>query len=270
MYEELKKEFQSKAIPIDKVDFFDHPNFLRAEQQDASYLVKFAKFVAEQTYSEEYLQKAEKIIKDVCLILSSELIENGREGACADMAGILSRTLECKGIWSCCINGSTTIEFPKSSGEETTYFWAVDNTDVAAAHAWVFAPPFSIIDITLKQQPYTGKKKQYIPEIILVKDAERATSEIEDIISPEVVLQMKMQGTPRGRMLGEGASQLKLIQGSIPAKVVTIDGTSFKYSPVAIFATDGSLPNIKTMQFSGLSPFQTYEQKIEKQVGNII
>ncbi|WP_039037239.1 hypothetical protein [Pseudoalteromonas sp. ECSMB14103] len=269
MYAELKQEFQSKGIPVDKVDFFDHPNFLRAEQFDDSYLVKFAKFVAEQTYSDEYLDKAEEIITGVCSVLSSELIENGREGACADIAGILSRILERKGVWSCCINGSSTIEFPKNSGEETTYFWAVDNTNVAAAHAWVFAPPFSIIDITLKQQPYTGNKKQFIPEIICIKDAENAISHVEDIISPEVVLQMNMQRVPKDRMLEFGASQLQQIQDSIPAKLVTIDETRIKYSPVAIFATDKSLPKIKTMKFSGLSPFQMYKQKIEKQVGKI-
>ncbi|MEH6457940.1 MAG: hypothetical protein V7749_16550 [Cocleimonas sp.] len=269
MYEELKQDFQSKGIPIDKVDFFDHPNFLRAEKLDNSYLVKFARFVAEQSYSEEYLEKAEKIINDVCSVLSSELIENGREGACVDIAGILSRILERKGVWSCCIKGSSTIEFPTKSGEETTYFWAVDNTNVAAAHAWVFAPPFSIIDITLKQQSYSGKKKHYIPNVICIKDAETAISEIEDIISPDVVLQMKMQGMPESRMLDFVSSQLKIIQDSIPAKLVTVNATRIKYSPVAIFATDESLTKIKTMEFGGCSPFQMYKKKIEKQISKI-
>jgi|TARA_R110000787_G_scaffold24982_1_gene70388 hypothetical protein len=53
--------------------------------------------------------------------------------------------------------------------------------------------------ITLKQHPYTGKRSN-IPEIILVKGAERATSEIEDILSLEALLQMKMQSILRSRM----------------------------------------------------------------------
>ncbi|HIF5585231.1 TPA: hypothetical protein ACX3CS_004735 [Vibrio parahaemolyticus] len=269
MYEKLRKEFESNSIPVDKVDFFDHPNFLRAEQQDASYLVKFAQFVAEQPYSSEYLAKAEKIITDVCNVLSAQLIENGREGACVDIAGILSRILEKKGVWSCCIKGSTTINFPENSGEETTYFWSVNNTHAAAGHAWVFAPPFSIIDITLKQQPYTGNKKLFIPEIILVKDTEKAHSKVEDIISPEARLYLQMQRVPENKMFDVAASQLKLVQSSIPACKVTIDDTSFTYSPVAVFATDGALPVMSNMHFKGKSPYKMYQQKIEKQVESI-
>ncbi|NOI65116.1 hypothetical protein [Vibrio sp. 99-8-1] len=269
MYEQLRKEFENKGIPLDRVDLFDHPNFLRAEQQDASYLVKFAQFVAEQPYSVDYLAKAEKIIEDVCAILSSELIENGRKGACADIAGILSRILELKGVWSCPIKGSSTINFPEGSNEETTYFWSVDSSSAFAGHAWVFAPPFAIIDITLKQQPYSGDKKKYIPEIILVKDANKSHSNVEDIISPEARLYMQMQGIPKRKSLDFAASQLKPVQTSIPACNVLIEGTDIKYSPVAIFATDSGLPSMTNMQFKGKSPYEMYKHKIEQQVGSI-
>ncbi|WP_333746676.1 hypothetical protein, partial [Vibrio cholerae] len=269
MYEELKTEFQSKGIPVDKTDFYDHPNFLKEEQRNPSYLIKFAKFVASQPYSTEYLEKAEVIIQKIVKILSNELKKNGREGACVDIAGILTRILERKGVWCICIKGSTTIEFPESSGEETTYYWSVDNGDFIAGHAWVYAPPFSIIDISLKQQPYSGNKKKFIPEIILVKEAEHTTSEIEDIISPEVRFQMLNQGVPFSRMLSIGASELKTVQSSFPAQLVSIGDSRFKYSPVAVHALFESLPDIKNMKFNGLFPFDMYKKYIEKQVENI-
>ena len=269
MYEELKTEFQSKGIPFDQTDFYDHPKFLQAEQRDPSYLIKFAKFVDAQPYSSEYLEKAETIIRDVVKILSNELKNNGREGACVDIAGILARILERKGIWCACIKGSTTIEFPKNSGEEVIYYWSADNGSFTAGHAWVYAPPFSIVDISLKQQPYTGNKKKFIPEIILVKEAEKAISEIEDIISPEVRLQMLNQGVPQSSMLNLGASELKTVQSSFPAQLVTIGNTKFKYSPVAVHASIESLPGMKNMKFNGMYPFEMYEKKIDKQVENI-
>lgn len=270
MYEELKSEFQSKGIPFDKTDFYDHPSFLKAEQRDPSYLIKFAKFVVSQPYSFEYLEKAEVIIQEVVKILNNELKKNGREGACVDIAGILARILERKGIWCACIKGSTTIEFPENSGEETTYYWSADKGNFIAGHAWVYAPPFSIVDISLKQQPYSGNKKKFIPEIILVKEAEQAISEIEDIISPEVRLQMLSQGVPHSSMLSLGASELKTVQSSFPAQLVTIGDTKFKYSPVAIHASIESLPGMKNMKFDGLLPFDMYKKKIEKQVENIV
>ncbi|MCK8085388.1 hypothetical protein [Vibrio sp. 1CM8B] len=269
MYESLKIEFENKGIPFSEVDFFDHPNFLRAEQLDPSYLVKFAQFVAEQPYSNEYLVKSEKIIRDVCNILSAELIKNGREGACADIAGILARILEQKGIWSVAINGAATIEFPKESGEETTYFWSVDNSNAFAGHAWVFAPPFAVIDITLKQQPYAGNKKEYIPVINLIKDAPIAHSFIEDILSPEARQYVKMHRIPDSKVFDFTASQLKLVQASIPARNAELGQVSVKYSPVAVFASDNALPLMNNMSFGGLTPYEMYKEKIEKVVESI-
>ena len=39
MYDELEKEFQSKGIPTDNPDFYDHPNFIKEERKESSYLV---------------------------------------------------------------------------------------------------------------------------------------------------------------------------------------------------------------------------------------
>ncbi|WCZ14697.1 hypothetical protein GSS20_25555 (plasmid) [Vibrio parahaemolyticus] len=117
------------------------------------------------------MEKAEKVITDVVEIMSLELIKNGREGACVDISGILARILEQKGVWCACIKGSTTIEFPQSSGIDNTYYWSADHGNFTAGHAWVYAPPFSIIDITLNQQPHPENKKAFIPKVILVKDA---------------------------------------------------------------------------------------------------
>lgn len=215
MCSELEKEFHQKGIPTDKPDFYDNRNFIKEEKLDPCYLFKFAKFVAERSYSAEYLEKAESIISTVAKILSKHLLDNGRQGACVDMSGILARILEHKGIWCACIKGSCTIEFPQSSNEETAYFWSVDYGRFIAGHAWVFAPPFSIVDITLKQQPYTGTKKDYIPEIIMVKDVVKTTSTIEDIISPEVRMQMKVQRIGAHLMLQYGASEMKLISCTV-------------------------------------------------------
>ncbi|MEK2085083.1 hypothetical protein CGG82_17870 [Vibrio parahaemolyticus] len=269
LYEELKREFESKGIPVEQTDFYDHPNFLKAEQADPSYLIKFAKFVAEKDYSQEYLEKAEKVITDVVEIMSLELIKNGREGACVDISGILARILEQKGVWCACIKGSTTIEFPQSSGIDNTYYWSADHGNFTAGHAWVYAPPFSIIDITLNQQPHPENKKAFIPKVILVKDAVKTVSNVEDIISPEVRFQMQQQGIPSNLMLDIGSPELEIVQSSIPALSVVIQDTKFKYSPVAVHASIEGLPDMTNMKFDGDYPYQMYKKKFENQVENI-
>lgn len=269
MFNDLEKEFRDKKIPTNNPDFYDHPNFIRQEQQDPKYLIKFAQYVATKPYSQSYLKQAEEIIKSVVTILSEQLIANGRQGACVDISGILARILERKGIWCVCIKGSCTIKFPESSEEETTYFWSADHSKFTAGHAWVFAPPFSIVDITLKQQPYTGTKKNYIPEIILIKDAEKTSSTIEDIISPAVRLQMKAQGIPKHQMLHYGASEMKLIQETFPAQLIVINDTNFKFSPIAVHASIEALPGMSNMQFNGTSPYDMYKNLIKNKVPDI-
>ncbi|MCS2153246.1 hypothetical protein MUU49_11790 [Scandinavium goeteborgense] len=269
MFSELSDEFHKKGIPTDKPDFYDHPNFIKEEQRDPSYLIKFAKFVAEKPYPDGYLEKAESIISDVVKILSKQLSDNGRQGACVDMSGILARILERKGVWCACIKGSCTIEFPKKSNEETTYYWSIDNGEFIAGHAWVFAPPFSIVDLTLRQQPYTGTKRNYIPEIIMVKNATKTISTIEDIISPEVRILMKAQGMPKHLMLQYCASEMNLIQETFPAQLIELNETKFKYSPIAVHASTDSLPGMKNMMFNGVYPYDMYKKVIKGNVPNI-
>lgn len=269
MFKELENEFKRKGIPTDAPDLYDHPNFIKEEQRDSSYLINFAKFVAEKPYADEYLKKAEIIITDVAKILSEQLLANGRQGACVDISGILARILERKGVWCACIKGSCTIDFPQKSNEETTYFWSICQGEMVAGHAWVFAPPFSIVDITLKQQPYTGTKKNYIPEIMLIKDSSKALSTIEDIISPEVRVLMESQGIPRDLMLECGAVEMMLIQESFSAKLIEINETKFKFSPVAAHATIESLPGITNMKFNGMYPYEMYQKYIKDKVPNI-
>jgi len=155
------------------------------------------------------------------------------------------------------------------SGEEKTYFWSIDHGNFTAGHAWVFAPPFSIIDITLKQQSYTGSKKDYIPEIILVKSGTKTESTIEDIISPEVRMLMSAQGLPKHLMLQYSASEMQLIQKSFPAQQIDINGTKIKYSPIAVHASTEALPGMKNMKFNGLFPYEMYQRFIENEIPNI-
>jgi hypothetical protein len=269
MFDKLESEFHKKGIPTDTPDFYNHPNFIKEEQKDPSYLIKFAKFVAEKPYSDEYLEKAETIITEVAQILSKQLLDNGRQGACIDVSGILARILEHKGIWCACIKGSCTIEFPKKSNEETTYYWSADHGEHSAGHAWVFAPPFSIVDITLKQQPYTGAKKSYIPEIILAKDAAKASSTIEDIISPDVRMLMRAQGIPKDLMLQYGAPEMKFIQEALPAQLIEINETKFKFSPIAAHAFIESFSDMKNMKFNELYPYEMYKKFIKDKVAKI-
>lgn len=269
-YKEITEDFASRGIPVDAPNFYDHPNFIAAERSNPEYLNNSAFYVASRPYSEEYLRQAEVIITKAAKLLYEHLKKNGRQGACVDITGILARILEKHGVWCASIKGSCTIEFPPTSNEETTYFWSVDHGEFTAAHSWLFAPPFNIVDITIGEQAYSGNKKKYVPKLILEKGGTDSTAEIEDIISPSVIAQLQMQGVPRNRFFEYAARQMGAVQRFFPVKVVeSAQGTRFKFSPVAIHASEEPLEGMRNMDFKGKTPHKLYKKFFEKNIGSI-
>lgn len=51
-YDEIVSEFTAKKIPYDRIEFYNHSNFLAQERKDPAYLEKYARFVNERPYSE--------------------------------------------------------------------------------------------------------------------------------------------------------------------------------------------------------------------------
>lgn len=266
-YEKLLDDFKVREIPVDTPDFYDHPNFIKAEQVDPSYLNNYAAFVASKPYSEEYLKKARVVITKAATILYEHLRENGRQGACVDITGILARILEKHGVWCACIKGSCTINFPVESNEEKTYYWSVDHGEFTAGHAWLFAPPFNVVDITIGEQQYSGNKKSYIPKIVLEEGGSSSTAEIEDIISPSALADLRMHRVPRDQYFNVVASQMLYVQKHFPVKIVDgIKQATLKYCPVAIHASEEPLEGIRNMDFNGKTPLELYETFIRDNI----
>lgn len=269
-YKEISDDFVQRGIPVDAPNFYDHPNFIAAERLNPEYLNNYAFYVASRPYSKEYLRQAEVIITKAAELLYEHLKKNGRQGACVDITGILARILEKHGVWCASIKGSCTIEFPPSSSEETTHFWSVDHGEFTAGHSWLFAPPFNIVDITVGEQAYSGKKKKFVPRLVLEKGGTDSTAEIEDIISPAATVQLQMQGVPRNRLFEYAATQMQEVQEYFSVKVVeSNEGAKLKFCPVAIHASDEPLENMRNMSFKGKTPFKLYKKYFEKSIGTI-
>lgn len=259
--DKLSKDFKSKGIPTSEPGFYDHPNFMEVEKTDPSFLETYAAFVVAQPYSDEYLTHARKVITNAATILHEKLKENGRLGACVDASGILSRILEKEGIWNCGIKGSLTITFPPESKEEETYFWSIDKGEFVAAHAWLFAPPFSIVDVSVKLQPYSGKKTDYLPNIVLSDNASQDIATVEDILSPELVHDLSFHGVPKVDYFKAVGLNLEKFNKVFPVFLEQgTSNTNIKYCPVAIHAPDCPLEEMENMEFDGKTPIQTYNQ----------
>ena len=156
-------DFSSIGIDTSKPGFYNDPIFLEIEGENPSFLNEYNKFVFAQTYTEEYLLYAKKKIDIISQILFDELAKTKRNGACLDIAQILMLILEKEGIWSCMFNGSMTIEYNKELNIENAYYYTVDSGNFSSAHAWLAAPPYKIIDLSIHLQEYDSKEIKYIP-----------------------------------------------------------------------------------------------------------
>ena len=197
--------------------------------------------------------RARNVVSKIAALLYQELLRHGRLGACVDISGILSRILDREGIWNCPIKGSLTIEFPLSSALETSYFWSVDLGDFVAGHAWVFAPPFTVVDIiAFKQQSYSPSRLPFFTDMVLSEDHQAVSVEAADIVSPSARAEPLMHGTSPERLLDVSAPQLKDMLRVFPA--IAVDGlrsSRLKYSPVAIGLPDKPLEEMRNMEFDG-------------------
>ncbi|PKG86491.1 hypothetical protein CXF85_01955 [Colwellia sp. 75C3] len=251
-------DFKKNNIDTSKPGFYDEPRFLRVEQGNPEYLNNYARFVQERNYSDEYLDEARKVIPLIVEELHKELLRDGRQGACVDLSMVLSRILEKEGFWNYIVKGSLTVSFPKQSGIGDRFFWSMDQGDFSAGHAWVVAPPFGIIDLTIKQQERDSDESQYIPELIISEVLEADKAKVEDIISPEVRLYLQAQGLNSSNMISKVNPVLEKVLETFKTGNVKFNGTQFKYIPVAIGAPDCPLENMVGISVDGMSAIKMY------------
>ena len=266
-YESIVGEFARLRIPTDSPGFCDHPSFLEAERHNPRLLEYFAAFVAHRPYSGEYLAHAKAVVEHLSALWHKELLGNGRLGACIDMSGILLRALHHEGVWCCGVAGSLTIKFPAGASLPTRYFWSVDHGSFRAGHAWLFAPPYTVVDISVGRQPYDRVEQRLIPDTVLSFGHVPTDVDVRDVVSPSAQAEMRIRGIPDGQHLYACAPCLPGIFSSFPPVAVSgLSGAILKYVPVAVLVPDGSFETMTCMKFDGLTPWELYQSKLAPQL----
>ncbi|SHH63903.1 hypothetical protein SAMN04488109_4766 [Chryseolinea serpens] len=266
--EKLELEFKSNGIDYTSPGFYDSEVFLQKEQENRDYLCHYASYVNNVAYTQEYLRKAEREIPFIAELLFRELVKDGRLGACIDASSVLSRILELEGFWNYTVKGSLTIKFDPNLGITTKHFWAADlveNPDIKAAHVWVVAPPFKVVDITVSRQPYQYKEQDYIPNYVCTTaGAECEINEI-DLISPDYSRLLTRQG-----VLGNKLRHIKRgfdeFTSNFKPLLIEFSSVSLKYVQIGISAPDLPLEQITALNLSGKLGVEFYKDVIRPEL----
>lgn len=261
--QQIISDFKNNNIDISTPGFYDEPNFLKVEQNNPEYLNNYARYVQEKEYSQEYLNKARHVIPIIAEKLQKELLRDGRQGACVDLSMLLSRILEKEGIWNYIVKGSLTVSFPKTSGIEKQFFWAIDQGEFSAGHAWIVAPPFKVIDLAIKQQDSNFNQSEYIPKLIISESLKTERAEVEDIVSPVVRRYFQSQGVNSKDILPMVNPALKKVLSTFKPVNIEFEKTIFKYITVAIAAPDCPLEEMVGISSEGMDAIEIYKDLVK-------
>jgi hypothetical protein len=259
---EIKRDFSKRNIDTSQVGFYDNPTFIRVEQNNPSYLNHYAKYVQLKQYDSSYLALVREKVPFIASLLYKELKKDGRLGACVDMSSTLSRILEKEGIWNHMVFGSLSIDYPKESGLERGHFWCVDySVGATAAHAWLFVPPYHIVDLTIKMQPYSQGQEKYLPDILLSEEASPYTPVAEDLINTAIIHQL--QRSEVKDVIRHAIPQFKAFNNVFPAVSTEENNCVFHYVPTSISAPDTSFEEAVNLKLNGQYGYKIYNDVIK-------
>ena len=263
----LEKRLNDAGIPTDKAGFFDHPAFVAIEKRAPDFLDEYARFVHWRHFDVAYLERAERIITIVADELHRGLLIEGRLGACIDTSMTMGRILDLYGVWNYVVRGSLRIKFPASSGHAPFCFWPVDEDDGSGreyGHKWLVAPPFSVIDVTLKLQEYPRPFADLLPEKVLAKNPPTTKGDPEDILCPGAIRFAGLHGMSPAKALAHFVPRfVDSFAADFPAYMAPDPrGLQLKYVPVGIGGSDVPLKQIRSFMVKGHTAFEFYDQEI--------
>jgi hypothetical protein len=263
--DELSAFFDGLSVPTDKPGFYDHPKLKALEKTGVDVLEGYARFVSLRDYSKDYLDSMRPQITAGAKRLNQLLLDDGRPGACIDCSMSLSRMFDEMGIWNYTVKGALTLRFPKKNAQEPFHFWPIDE-DVGSGrefgHKWVVAPPFQIIDLTLKLQEYPRPIADLLPNYVMTENATCAEAHVTDILSPHACAYATDQGAAYNEAYLLFNPNLEHTLKSFPAYSMTFNGVNMKYVPCAIFASIEPLGDIRSLTLRGRTAPVLFEQEI--------
>jgi len=259
---DIESDFISRGIPIAHPGFYDHPSFMMVERENPAYLNNYARYVDERNRSMDYEAHVRKVAPIVAKHFYEKLLANGRLGACVDISGLVSRSLEREGIWNFVAKGSLTMLFPSRSKIPPQYFYSIDHGSFIAGHAWVVAPPLFVIDITIRLQPFQYSLADYLPPIICSDSKTQVLGTAVDIVAPEIRALLAMRGVAEKHVLRTISPQTLPFLRIFHGRLIKTSDITLKYVPVAVGAPDVSFEEMKSMYFDGKTGFEVYRDEI--------
>lgn len=263
--------FDELGIDHSKPGFYDDVAFQSQEHLNPSFLESYARFVRTLPLSDEYLERSRRLIPAIAGALQVEMAARDRRRACMDAGLALTRMLEAAGVWNTVIRGAFSVELV---GKPTTcrYFHAIGPLDEGAGvhgHTWIYAPPFDVVDVTAKLQPWDPPALEAaIPEIVLIEGRTRVPATPELVIDHDWLVGAALSGQKVDMKKVLGPQRLLFIR-DFPGSTTTVNGAQLTYLPTAVTAPIEPLEEVGFGE-EGLQAGKLWVEKIRPSIKDLL
>jgi hypothetical protein len=272
-FQRVAQTFRDAGIKTDKPGFYDDPRFLAIETGGRpEFLFEYGRFVCWRDYNQPYLDRAEKIIRIVAEEVHRGLVIQNLQGACVVTTMILQRILDRHGVWSCIVKGGVRLSVLDSDIEPFT----MCPIDLPAPpgkqniHSWIFAPPFTVVDLTVGMQGHEPPLSLMVPKIVLAKTTTPTVADTLNLISPQALQIARERGYSASEVI---AQELPIYTHTISKEfspfVITEGRALIKYVPTGFGGSDGDLPKINGYTVNGKSAWQFYNAEIKPKLKDL-
>ncbi|EWY35811.1 hypothetical protein N825_34180 [Skermanella stibiiresistens SB22] len=254
LFTEIEGRVHHLGIGMPAPGFYDDSAFLHAGQADPKLIELYAQYVQHRPRTAEEDARTSAIVPRLTAIIARQVAVLERPGACVDGSLLLSRSLDRLGVWNYIAAGGFNAELTARRALGKRYLWVVDRLDPGAGqlgHVWVVAPPFAVVDATIKSQGWDAPFAAAMPDWLAASDTQLAAMTVEDIIASEVrEAYFRKTGQLDSNLHRMLRPDLVAVSEKFPGRKLEIGSVRLRYLPTGICASDDQLEGIGTL--SGL------------------
>ncbi len=261
-FDQLDAGLRGHGVNTAEFGFYDQPAFMALEL--------YSSWVLTRPCDEAYEAHARATVPKLATLIETRLAAAGTLGA-VKVATAMARMLDRLGVWSFAARGSLTIEIPERPEVGRRYFPACEvcaDPDDVTGHGWLVAPPFIVVDPTLRHQKWVDLQPAIaalLPAVVAAEAGEWCVPRWFDVVSDNVVAVHGLEPkdlTPRLPYLLN--RDLARVERSLPAREVRIGELSLRYIASSVTVSEHTLQQIPPLdQFSsGLLPMELWVQHV--------
>ncbi|WP_205937674.1 hypothetical protein [Rhizobium leguminosarum] len=153
------------------------------------------------------------------------------------------------------------------SNGSSRHFTVIDDNEGAgfeSGHMWIIAPPYDVIDLTLRHQRWRGDafQRQISPRI-LGENLANVKARPQDVVAPEIRAQYRGVSDLHNALFPDQARVLK----KFPAKAFVSGSTDIRYVPAGVSLPDAPLESVNEQARAGVPAIKIWRDDVAPAFG---